>query len=355
MQRTLLNALILIIVLMASGCASTGSQKEQTALWWPAPPEEPRFAYVKFAQGEADFAQRGFWDSIFGAPPISRLRKPAGLYAYGGKVYVACTDAGSVAVIDDKARKVTYIGDSGTGKLSNPIGRAGTSDGSRIFVADAKLGKVYGYDTATGELKLAIGKSNELKNPVGVALNEGLKRIYVLDSHEAEAVHVYSLTGEPLFRFGKRGLEADGMLYYPYGIAIDKRNGNVYIVDTQNFRVQVFDKDGVYVRKFGAMGDLPGTFSRPKGIGVDSEGHVYVVDTAFNNFQIFDEKGGLLMFIGAPGYDRGNFTGPSGLYVDENDRIYVADSLNGRVQIFQYLSEKWKKENPEEYKKYLLN
>ena len=55
------------------------------------------------------------------------------------------------------------------------------------------------------------------------------------------------------------------------------------------------------------LGDSPGTFSRPAGIGVDSEGHIYVVDTAFNNFQIFNDEGRLLLWIGKAGRGAGEF------------------------------------------------
>ena len=68
-------------------------------------------------------------------------------------------------------------------------------------------------------------------------------------------------------------------------------------MDSMNFRVQIFDPDGKFLRVFGKLGDSFGQFARPKGIGVDSEGHVYVVDSAFNNVQIFDETGRLLLFL----------------------------------------------------------
>jgi DNA-binding beta-propeller fold protein YncE len=109
------------------------------------------------------------------------------------------------------------------------------------------------------------------------------------------------------------------------------------------------------LRKFGRLGDQAGDFSRPKGIGVDSEGHVYVADAAFDNFQVFDENGQLLLFIGGAGVEPGYFEVPAGVFVDENDRVYVVDSLSSRVQVFQYLSEKWKRANPGEYEKYVFN
>ena len=140
----------------------------------------------------------------------------------------------------------------------------------------------------------------------------------------------------------------------PTHLAIDRRNGNVYVVDTNYFRVQVFDSEGTYLRKFGQLGDNPGDFSRPKGIAVDSEGHVYVADAAFSNFQIFDDMGKLLLSIGSMGQGAGQFVLPGGMYADDQDRIYVADVLNRRIEVFQYMSEAWKQSHPEEYKKFLL-
>ena len=100
----------------------------------------------------------------------------------------------------------------------------------------------------------------------------------------------------PLFTFGARG-DKDGEFNFPSNVAIERKTGNVYIVDTQNFRIQVFDKGGKFVKRFGQIGDAPGTFTRPKGIGIDSEGHIYVADAAFDNLQIFDEKGQVLPFL----------------------------------------------------------
>jgi len=170
----------------------------------------------------------------------------------------------------------------------------------------------------------------------------------------ANAVFAYSLKGERLFEFKKGEEPGDGVFNAPTHLAIDRRNGNVLVADTNNFRVQVFDKDGVYLRKFGQLGDNPGDFSRPKGIAVDSEGHVYVADAGFNNFQIFDDMGELLLSVGRLGAGAGGFQLPGGMYVDDQDRVYVADTLNRRIEVFQYMSDAWKLAHPEEFNKYLL-
>lgn len=340
----------LLILALAYGCGRAAVQ--EPLLLYPLPPDEPRIKYVRTYRGEIDFVKEGFFDLIFGKPPAPRLSKPYGVSARGDKIYVTQTGAASVAVIDTKEQKISYIGDMGsTGRLAMPIGVAVAPSGM-LIVSDSKLKKVFVYDEA-GNFKGAIGKKDDFEAPSGIAINAELGRIYIVDSY-GHRVSVYSLQGEPLFKFGRRGHD-DAEFNFPTGIAIDRRNGNVYVVDTQNFRVQVFDKDGKFLRNFGTVGDTPGSFARPKGIGIDSEGHVYVTDAAFDNFQIFDETGRVLLYIGSAGSRPGYFQLPAGLYVDENDRIYVVDQLNRRVQVFQYLSEEWKRKNSEEFKKLQFN
>jgi len=324
---------------------------KEVRLIFPPPPDEPRLVYVNSYRGESDFKKRGFLDVLVGEPMLTMdLRKPYGVTAYGDKIYASDTALGVVFVFDLKEQKVSFIGHEGLGRLALPVGIAVSSDGI-IFVADAQQKRVFGYD-ANGNLKIALGKEDEFKNPAGLAINRDIGRLYIVDSF-GHMVHVYSTKGDPLFTFGKRG-HGDEEFNFPTNVAIDRRTGNVYIVDTMNFRVQVFDRDGKFIKRFGQIGDAPGTFTRPKGIGIDTEGHVYVADAAFDNFQIFNDKGQLLLFIGGAGHDPGYFMLPAGMYVDGKDRVYIVDSLNSRVQVFQYMSEKWRKENPEKYKEYLL-
>jgi DNA-binding beta-propeller fold protein YncE len=338
-----------LFLFFLSSCAAPTSKAVK--LVYPSPPEEPRLAYLDSYKGESNFIKKGFFDFILGEEQSSaELQKPYGVTAYGDKLYVTDTQGAIVFVFDLKERKVTFLGDKDMGRLALPTGVAVTSDGI-VFVSDAKQKRVFGYD-ANGNLQIALGKKDEFKNPGGMAVNNDLGRLYIVDSY-GHMVHVYSTKGEPLFTFGARGGE-DGEFNFPSNVAVDRKTGNVAVVDTQNFRVQVFDKDGKFINKFGQVGDAPGAFTRPKGIGFDSEGHMYVADAAFDNLQIFDDKGQLLLSLGSAGHEPGYFWLPAGVYVDEKDKVYIVDSFNHRIQVFQYLSEKWKKENPGKYKEYLL-
>jgi len=89
------------------------------------------------------------------------------------------------------------------------------------------------------------------------------------------------------------------------------REGNLYVVDFGNFRVQMFSPGGDFLGMFGEAGDKMGDMARPKGIAVDSDGHIYVVDAAFGNFQIFNREGRILLFVGQMGHRPGQFWLPT--------------------------------------------
>jgi DNA-binding beta-propeller fold protein YncE len=111
-----------------------------------------------------------------------------------------------------------------------------------------------------------------------------------------------------------------------------------------NFRVQVLEADGAWVRSIGQLGETLGSFSKPKGVGLDRRGHVYIVDGLYDTVQIFTADGDLLLNFGSAGTTEGAFWLPTGVAVDDHDRIYVADTYNARVQVFRLLDATMPKE-----------
>ena len=116
-----------------------------------------------------------------------------------------------------------------------------------------------------------------------------------------QTVHVLDKrSGKLRFKFGRAGSrDEEGALYQPTNLA-RAPDGDIYVVETGNFRVSRFTSDGKFVRRFGDAGQLPGQFARPKGIAVDRGGRVYVGDAAFQNVQIFDRMDRVLMAFGQP-------------------------------------------------------
>jgi DNA-binding beta-propeller fold protein YncE len=325
---------LFLLIGFITGCAATPDRKA-IDLVWPLPPDPPRIKFVDIIMSSLDLGKkRSVTELLFGAEKPMTFTKPYGV-AVGrdGKIYV--TDVGRVIVLDRENRDYSLLGvDPGTGQLRVPIGIASTNDG-RIIVSDVGAARVYVY--FDGRVIAVLGKTGEFESPSGVAIDEKNGILYVVDSKKHQ-VKSYTLNDyKPLGAIGKRGTQ-DGEFNYPTNIAVDDE-GKLYVVDTGNFRVQVFDALGNLVKTIGQIGDTPGSLARPKGIAIDSEGHIYVVDAAFQNFQIFNQEGQLLLFVGSAGTEPGKFLLPAGIAIDGEDRIYVVDQYPGGIQIFQYLSE----------------
>lgn len=158
----------------------------------------------------------------------------------------------------------------------------------------------------------------------------------------------------PVGIFANAGAGANrGQFNLPRGIARDAE-GNFYVADTQNLRIQKFDKDGNWLLMFGSKGTGDGQFAQlndtaegtgPGGIGVDSQGNVYVADTWNHRVEKFDKDGKFLLSFGgfvnltdeaaASDPDKNaKFYGPRGIAVGPDDKIYVTDTGNKRVLIF---------------------
>ncbi len=134
-------------------------------------------------------------------------------------------------------------------------------------------------------------------------------------------------------------MTSPGNFALPDGVAVDK-DGNVYVTDTLNDRVEIFDADGKFISEFGKIGDGPGTFARPKGIAIDRDGHIWVTDEVQSRVQVFDQQGRLLLYLGEPGWYPGQFQALYGIAFDSHDnRIITSEQFPGRVQVFRYITD----------------
>ncbi len=140
---------------------------------------------------------------------------------------------------------------------------------------------------------------------------------------------------------GRGGRVLPGRLHYPTDIAwLDDR---LVVADAYNHRIQIFDRGGEVLRKWGGPlgsgvpGSRPGWFRVAVGVATDSVGHVYVADFMNHRIQVFDRNGGFLGSFGRQGSRRGEFERPTDLDVGPDGRIYVVDFGNDRIQVFAAL------------------
>ncbi len=318
-------------------------------LVWPLPPEKPRFRFVQEIYGAPDV------DPTRKAGMLARLAgvrrqefKPTFVKPFGistdSKHRIYLTDNGQrlVFVLDRDKHQVSYLGLFGNPRLRTPMGiHVDAKD--RVWLADAGAQKIYAFDPGLN-LRAALGKREELLNPVAVATDLQRNRLYVADSKQHCIVVYDTETGLLITKFGKRG-SGDGEFHYPTDVAVGP-DGRIYVADTMNRRIQIFDADYKFLDKFGQEGLSWGEFRKPKGIALDSYQNIYVLDSDFCNFQVFDQKKRLLMFLGDFGNAPGQFVVPERIHIDAENTIYVVDQMNGRIQIFQLLDGRTEEPSP---------
>jgi tripartite motif-containing protein 71 len=125
----------------------------------------------------------------------------------------------------------------------------------------------------------------------------------------------------------------DGQFNQPYGVACAP-NGNVYVTDCLNHRVQYFTADGSFLGKWGSLGTGAGEFAYASGIGVAPNGNVYVADANNCRIQYFTAAGSFLGSWGSSGNGNGQFKKPYTIGIGPNGSVYVVDMMNHRVQYF---------------------
>jgi len=215
------------------------------------------------------------------------------------------------AIAIDRAAGALFVVDTGNhrvqkfdlkGKFLLSFGRLGSSDGDfnkpmdlvldrsgNLFVADTGNNRVQKFDSSGKFLqswgKFARRRGVELNNPVSLAYaEEGFGQIYVLNSHDCR-VQKYDVDGN-LVKEWPMHAKGEGALCGPSRIRIEPRKYTVYIADTENDRVILFDKEG---EPLGALKEGRKGFRKPSGLFVDvSFGEdLLVADTGNHLIQTF--------------------------------------------------------------------
>ncbi len=319
---------------------------EGPRLMWPQPPEVPRYLYAGELVGEANFRVIGeapesrltqAWRWLAGitgesSRPVVLQRPQTGSVDARGRILVADTSRQAVFVFDPVAGALQVWDQAQPGRrFVNPVAVAPVPGGGAL-VTDATLGVVARL-SAAGDPIGHFGAGG-LQRPTGLAIDPRDGRVFVADT-QAHDIKVFDGAGRWLATWGRRG-EAPGEFNYPTHLAWAA--GELYVTDTMNHRVQVLDgQTGQARRRVGERGLAVGNLVRPKGVSVDSQGNVYIVESYYDHLLVFDKLGRFLMGIGGVGQGSGRFYLPSGVWTDARDRVFVADTFNGRITIFQFL------------------
>jgi tripartite motif-containing protein 71 len=172
----------------------------------------------------------------------------------------------------------------------------------------------------------------QLKSPGDVAV-DSQGNLWVADTSNSR-IQELSPQGQFLAKFGSSG-SGDGQLNRPTSIAIAS-NGDLLVTDAGNARVERFSSAGAYLSKFGAKGSGNGQFagSGPEGIAIDSSGNIWVSDTYGGRLEEFSSTGAFVKVVASKGSGSGQLGEPAAIAMDAGGNLWVADRQNNRLSVF---------------------
>src|SRR5271166_386599 len=331
---------------------------DTSKLVWPNPPNIARVRWLSYYAGmkidrtppAATKKKQSWMDRVAGAKQednIDKLKtfpwqliRPYGIAIDSkGLVYVADQKVGAVFIFNTETRDATLI-KNGVDAHFGWINGLAIDDGDRLFVSDGKMHRVLVFNPKH-EVE---GQINEgLVDPVGLAIDNDNRFLYVVDEQQDE-VFVYDADTLKLLRHigtpgKKHTLTTPGDFGGASNVAVDA-DGNVYVTDTINSRVEIFDADGQFINTFGKAGDGPGYLFKPKGIAIDCDGHIWVADEYQDRLQVFNREGQLLTFIGDTHANLpGQFKALVGVAIDKQNRVFTTEQYPGRMQMFRYITD----------------
>ncbi|MEY2115025.1 MULTISPECIES: NHL repeat-containing protein [Rhodanobacter] len=329
MKRTLYGLLGVVAALLL--IAGTG-----WLLWVPGCKEPP-------------YRRVMIWGGAGSKP--GQFQDPVGITLAEGRVFVADSRNHRIQVFDRNGRFLRAIDHPATGAagLGRPMNLTVAS--GKLYVADYWNDDIKVFSTS-GALLEVIGHGGsgpgEFKAPSGVAVlpNGNLvvadfynQRIQELRSN-GTFVRQWGTTG-------KKGYVSAGAFNYPTDVTTDRR-GHIYVTDGYNDRIQMFGPDGRFLRMWGGpmglhlpafiniLGSLHGWFRTPTAIAIGPDGNVFVADEENNRIQKFSAKGRFLTAFGTPHRIPG-FT-ETGVAVAEDGTVYATNLADNSVEVWKSAS-----------------
>jgi len=211
------------------------------------------------------------------------LSSPVGVALGDGKLYIADSTLNSIFVLNKRLRLVNEASgfDRPTSLAYDPVGQllyAAETHAHRVLVLDKNANLIRSF----GER----GKGNGQFNfPTHITITGN--HLLVNDTLNFR-IQVFDLDGTYVSQFGQHG-DSEGYFAQPKGVGLDSF-GHVYVAESVFNRIQVYAMDGEFLLGFGRPGENSGEFFMPAGIAVLGN-RIYVADSGNARVQVFDYIG----------------------------------------------------------------
>ena len=199
-----------------------------------------------------------------------------------------------------------------------------------IWAVDVKGHTVLKLNPA-GRVVMVLGRRDEagvdpthFNQPTDVAIAPN-GDFYITDGYGNSRVLKFARDGRFLHEWGKKG-SGEGEFNLPHSVVLDGE-GQVYVADRENNRIQVFTPEGRFVRQLTGLGS-------PWGLAVTRDQEIFMADGRNNRVVKLTRDGKVLGTFGSPGKKPGEFAYAHHLTVSPGGEVYVAEILNWRVQKF---------------------
>ena len=234
-------------------------------------------------------------------------------------------------------RDGSFLDTWGAGEFQRAHGVYVAPDGNLFLVDD--LDHTVKKATTSGEVLMMLGRPGYpaewqgggfFNRPTDAYISPVSGDLFVSDGYGNSRVHRFEPDGRHVLSWGEPG-SGPGQFSLPHHLVV-LRDGRVVVCDRENFRLQVFDEDGGFIRQVHMhrpMSIAAGTGADeniyvgeggppPVQAGVPRLGNrVVVLDSEFNEIMSFGNE--------AAGEGLDQFIAPHGIAVDSHGDVYVAE------------------------------
>ncbi len=282
----------------------------------------------------------------------NRLQRPIGILVDGPSVYVVDAVRSIIDVFDESGERLRSFGATET---IVPLYIAKNPEDGNLYVSDRRARTIHIFEPSgvyIGEFDPELPAS-ELPDfetmgvqwaPVAVEFGDD-GTMYVTEILKGHRLLIFDPDGVFKRSIGTVGMvavaeEAPEVFQFPNGLAF--HDDQIYVADSNNGRVQVFEKDGTFDRIVVTRG-LPRGIDFLQPFSADetgTAGRYVVVDTLAHDATIWSTRDENILNFGSQGILEGQFSYPTSVSVMErNNKIFITDTANGRVQVWGWPGE----------------